>query len=159
VNGERSLGLNEAVRHLRMLILAGEHYRQTVAEAMSLGETESQTLSYLAVHGSVGQSKLARDLGLTSSATTALVDRLEAQGVAERIRVPGDRRRATITLTEHGSALVDESHAWLDASLELVDPANLKVVSESLAVIANDLLTRTSGTKVVVDDEEDEEDA
>jgi len=134
-----------------MLILAGEHYRQAMAEALGLGTTECQTLSYLEVHGSSGQSALARDLGLTSSALTALVDRLERRGVAERIQHPHDRRRTTIRVTERGAALVVESHAWLDATLDQIDPADLELVSAALAVIANDLFTRKSGQDVDVD--------
>jgi DNA-binding MarR family transcriptional regulator len=137
--------MDQAVLNLRMLILAGEHYRQVVAEAIGLGTTESQTLSYLAVHGSSGQSELARDLGLTSSALTALVDRLERQGVAERVRHPRDRRRAIVQLTERGTAMVSESHRWLTATLERLDPDDLDLVSAALVVIAKDLSTRTSG--------------
>jgi DNA-binding MarR family transcriptional regulator len=128
-----------------MLILAGERYRQVLAEAIGLGTTESQALSYLEVHGSSGQSALARDLGLTSSALTALVDRLERQGVAERVRHPQDRRRTTIRVTEQGAALVTESHDWLSATLERIEPAHLELVSESLAIIASDLFARKSG--------------
>jgi DNA-binding MarR family transcriptional regulator len=134
--------MDQAVLNLRRLILAGEHYRQAVADAIGLGTTESQALSYLAVHGSSGQSELARDLGLTSSALTA---RLERQGVAERVRHPRDRRRTIVTLTDRGRAMVAESHRWLTATLERVDPDDLDLVSRSLAVIAEDLFTRTSG--------------
>ena len=137
--------MDEAVLNLRRIILAGEHYRQVVAEAIGLGTTESQALSYLAVHGSSGQSELARDLGLTSSALTALVDRLERQGVAERLRHPRDRRRTIVTLTDRGNAMVAESRRWLTATLERIDPDDLEKVSSSLAVIAEDLSTRTSG--------------
>jgi DNA-binding MarR family transcriptional regulator len=135
----------EAVLNLRSLILAGEHYRQVMAEAIGLGTTESQALSYLAVHGESGQSVLARDLGLTSSASTALVDRLEKQGVAERVRHPRDRRRTIVRLTVRGSAMVSESHRWLAATLERIGSTDLERVSASLAVIAKDLSTRTSG--------------
>jgi DNA-binding MarR family transcriptional regulator len=140
--------MDQAVLNLRRIILAGEHYRQVVAEAIGLGTTESQALSYLAVHGSSGQSELARDLGLTSSALTALVDRLERQGVAERVRHPRDRRRTIVSLTDRGTAMVGESHRWLTATLERIDPADLDMVSASLAVIASDLSTRTSGDEV-----------
>ena len=136
--------MNEAVRNFRSLILAGEHYRQAVSEAIGLGTTESQALSYLAVHGESGQSVLARDLGLTSSASTALVDRLERQGVAERVKHPKDRRRLIIRLTSRGQAVVDESHRWLAATLEQVDRAELGQVSATLALLAGDLQTRTS---------------
>jgi DNA-binding MarR family transcriptional regulator len=136
--------MSEAVRNLRSLILAGEHYRQVVAEAIGLGTTEAQALSFLAVHGDSGQSVLARGLGLTSSAATALVDRLERQGVAERVRHPVDRRRLIVRLTERGTAVVRESYAWLAAALEKIAPADLELVSASLAIIAGDLRTRTS---------------
>lgn len=135
---------DQAVRSLRMLILAGERYRQVLAEAIGLGTTESQALSYLEVHGESGQSELARDLGLTSSALTALVDRLERSGVAERFPHPQDRRRSMIRVTEHGATLVVESHDWLDATLERIDPADLELVSTALALIAEDLFARKS---------------
>ena len=137
--------MDAAVLNLRRMILAGEHYRQVVAEAIGLGTTESQALSYLAVHGSSGQSELARDLGLTSSALTALVDRLERQGVAERIRHPRDRRRTIVSVTERGATMVAESHSWLTATLERIEPAELEKFSHQLAVIAGDLANRTSG--------------
>lgn len=140
--------MDRAVHNLRSVILAGEHYRQVVAGAIGLGTTESQTLSYLAVHGSSGQSELARDLGLTSSAMTALVDRLERQGVAERVRHPHDRRRSIIQVTDRGAVMIAESHRWLLATLERIDPADLEKVSASLALIADELSTRTSGDHV-----------
>lgn len=137
--------MDQAVLNLRRLILAGEHYRQVVAEAIGLGTTESQTLSYLAVHGSSGQSELARDLGLTSSALTALVDRLERQGVAQRVAHPHDRRRTIVSLTDRGVAVISESHRWLTATLERIAPDELAQVSRAMVVIADDLSTRTSG--------------
>lgn len=135
--------------NLRRLILAGERYRQIMAEAVGLGTTESQALSYLAVHGSSGQSDMARSLGLTSSALTALVDRLERQGVAERVRHPKDRRRMIVQVTERGEAMTTASQRWLTATLERIDPAELDLVSASLAVIATDLATRTAGDELV----------
>ncbi|SEQ59179.1 MarR family winged helix-turn-helix transcriptional regulator [Microlunatus flavus] len=136
--------MTDAVRNLRQMILAGEHYRQVMANAIGLGTTESQALSYLAVHGESGQTTLARDLDLTSSASTALVDRLERQGVAARVRHPKDRRRTIVRLTERGLVMIGESHRWLQATLEQLDPDTLEVVSRALATIAGDLRTRTS---------------
>lgn len=134
----------EAVRNLRQMILAGEHYRQVFANAIGLGTTESQALSYLAVHGDSGQTTLARDLGLTSSASTALVDRLERQGVAERVRHPRDRRRTIVHLTERGLMMVAESQRWLAETMAQVDEDELERVSASLAFIAETLQKRTA---------------
>ena len=41
--------------------------------------------------------------------------------------------------------MVSESHRWLAATLERVDADQLELVSASLALIAEDLSTRTSG--------------
>lgn len=136
--------LAAAVRSLRALIMAGERYRLTVAGLLGLGTTETQALSYLAVHGARGQSELARDLSLTSSAATALVDRLERHGAAERVRHPTDRRRTIIRLTTHGEQLVADGQAPLLASLERVDPAALPHVADWLDVIAGALHARTT---------------
>ena len=128
-----------AARSLRALIMAGERYRLAVAAALGLGATESQALSYLAVHGGRGQSELARDLSLTSSAATALVDRLERHGAAERVRHPTDRRRTVIRLTDRGEQLVADGQELLLASLRRVDPVDLPRVADWLGLIAGDL--------------------
>ena len=92
-------GREEAIRSLRSLILAGERYRQVMSNDVGLGVTETQAVSYLTVHGDQGQSDLAAGLGLSSGASTALVDRLERQGIAERSPHSNDRRRTLVRLT------------------------------------------------------------
>ena len=91
------------------------------------------------------QSELARELSLTSSAATALVDRLERHGVAERVRHPSDRRRTIIRLTSRGELLADRVHQPLYASLGRVDAADLPTVSRWMGVIADGLLGVRAG--------------
>jgi len=107
--------------------------------AIGLRTTESQALSFLALHGERGQSELARDLQLTSSASTALVDRLERQGVAERTRHPRDRRRTIVRLTERGRQIADESQRCLAHALQLLGPDQLVDFAGGLATVADDL--------------------
>lgn len=131
--------LDDAVRNLRRLILAAEHYRQSVSQAVGLGTTESQALSTLALHGERGQSELARALQLTSSASTALVDRLERQGVAERSPHPRDRRRTIVRLTERGRRIATESQRCLAHSLQLLPAELLADFTSGLRLVADDL--------------------
>ena len=128
--------LDDAVRNLRALILAGENYRQATAQMSGLGVTETQALSYLAIYGERGQNDLGADLGLSSGAATALVDRLERQGVAQRDAHPHDRRRVVVRLTEKGHMLVARSHSWLAASFGSIPPENLPTLSSALRQIA-----------------------
>jgi len=132
-------GLDDAVRGLRAVILAGENYRQVIAQVTGLGVTETQALSYLAVHGDRGQNALGCDLGLTSSASTALVDRLERQGVAERYPHPSDRRRVLVRLTDQGEAVIARSRSWLAGSFQSFSAEELPQLAAALQRIAADL--------------------
>lgn len=130
----------ESTRSLRALILAGERYRQAIAEESGLGVTETQAISSLTVHGDRGQHELAADLGLSSGASTALVDRLERQGIAERYPHPTDRRRTYVRLTEQGHAIVHRSGTWLASALQgVVPPAEMSRLSLILGTIADQL--------------------
>lgn len=141
IAGGASEALDEAVRSLRAVILAGENYRQVIAQTTGLGVTETQAISYLAIHGDRGQNDLGADLGITSGASTALVDRLERQGVAERFAHPHDRRRVVVRLTDAGRQVVAQSHDWLAASFTSFPPEDLPALSTALHQVAADLRT------------------
>jgi DNA-binding MarR family transcriptional regulator len=132
----------EAIRNLRALILAGERYRQALSEHVGLGVT--QAVSYLTVHGDRGQNELATDLGLSSGASTALVDRLERQGIAERYPHPSDRRRTLVRLTARGDAVVREGREWLLAGFLDVAPSELDALARHLQSIAERLSERSA---------------
>ncbi len=112
---------------------------------VGLGTTESQAVSSLALHGDRGQTELAKDLRLTSSASTALVDRLERQGVAERTRHPRDRRRTIVRLTDRGRHIAEESQSCLARALQELGGEELASFASGLAVVADHLDTVASG--------------
>jgi DNA-binding MarR family transcriptional regulator len=134
----------EAILSLRALILAGERYRQVISDHVGVGITETQAVSYLAVHGDRGQNELAAGLGLSSGASTALVDRLERQGIAERYPHPSDRRRTLVRLTSRGDGIIQESGEWLQAALQDVTPSDLEFVTKSLHSIAERLFEKSA---------------
>jgi DNA-binding MarR family transcriptional regulator len=126
------------------LILAGERYRQLLSEHVGLGVTETQAVSYLILHGDRGQNELATGLGLSSGAATALVDRLERQGVAERYPHPSDRRRTLVRLTARGHQVAQEGHRSLLAGLRDVPTADLDTLAVQLRLIADRLSERSA---------------
>jgi DNA-binding MarR family transcriptional regulator len=141
---QQSDATEEAVRSLRALILAGERYRQAISDHVGLGTTETQAVSYLTGHGDRGQNELAADLGLSSGASTALVDRLERQGIAERYPHPSDRRRTLVRLTPRGDDIIRESREWLLASFRDVEPDQLGAVAVTLRSIAAGLFEKSA---------------
>ncbi|GAA1879540.1 hypothetical protein GCM10009814_07020 [Lapillicoccus jejuensis] len=135
--------LDEAVVAVRELILAGEHYRLATALHMGITVNEAQAVSYLFARGPMGQGELAAAMSFTTSSTTALVDRLEKRGIAERRADPTDRRRATIALSETGTQELTEVRSWMSNAFTGLDDTELGEAGELLRRLAANLRSFT----------------
>ena len=76
-------------------------YDDAVGRALGLGPADLRCLDWLA-DGPKTAGMLATATGLRPAATTALIDRLEAKGLVERVRDEHDRRRVLVRMTEEG---------------------------------------------------------
>jgi DNA-binding MarR family transcriptional regulator len=81
----------------RDLARAMDRFDEAAAAALGLGRSDLRALNLLE-HGPLGASELARRLGLTRPAVTALTDRLADAGYVARVAVPGDRRATAVEL-------------------------------------------------------------
>lgn len=135
--------LDEAVVAVRELILAGEHYRLATALHMGITVNEAQAVSYLFARGPMGQGELAAAMSFTTSSTTALVDRLEKRGIAERRADPTDRRRATIALSDVGTTELTEVRSWMAQAFVGFDDRELGEAGQLLRTLAANLRSFT----------------
>jgi DNA-binding MarR family transcriptional regulator len=95
-------------------------YDDAVGRALGLGPADLRCLDWL-VDGPKTAGHLATATGLRPAATTALVDRLQARGLVERIPDEHDRRRVLVRMTDEGmrstytmyAPLVDEGQSLL----------------------------------------------
>ena len=79
-------------------------------------------LEQLHCRGPLMMRALADDLGFTPRNMTALVDALEAEGLAVRVAHPTDRRATLVQLTAHGMTAAEEALAPRMATIgELFD--------------------------------------
>ncbi len=125
----------------RVIDLAGT-MPAVVARRAELSTSELQAMRHLA-YGSLGPADLARHLGVTSAASSGIVDRLVARGHAERKPHPDDRRRTEVLISESGRrALVTElapmfaALARIDAGLSDADRAVVdRFLADVLAAI------------------------
>ena len=77
-------------------------FDDAVGRALGLGPTDLRCLDWLA-DGPKTAGVLATATGLRPAATTALLDRLEAKGLVERVRDESDRRRVLVRMTDEGA--------------------------------------------------------
>jgi DNA-binding MarR family transcriptional regulator len=81
----------------RELARAMDRFDEAAGAALALGRSDLRALNLLE-HGPLRASALARELGLTRPAVTALIDRLVGAGFAQRVAVAGDRRATGVEL-------------------------------------------------------------
>ncbi|MFI7273768.1 MarR family winged helix-turn-helix transcriptional regulator [Streptomyces sp. NPDC049879] len=74
-------------------------FHMAAADAVGVGATDYQAWNVLALDGPLTSGELAQRLGLSTGATTRLVDRLTASGAARRVPDPADRRRVLVEST------------------------------------------------------------
>jgi DNA-binding MarR family transcriptional regulator len=104
------------------------------AEREHLHTTDAQALSHLAMHGGrLTVGALARELDLSTGATTRLVDRLAAVGHVTRIPDPDDRRRRHVAMSETAAAAAGGFFGDLAARIDTVlaghDEDELRVIA------------------------------
>lgn len=85
-------------------------------------------------------SELSRMLMVSNGNVTGIVDRLVAEGLAERADLAGDRRATLVRLTEAGTAqfaaMAAEHARWVDALMAGLDDAEVERTAAALARLA-----------------------
>ncbi|MFG3440821.1 MarR family winged helix-turn-helix transcriptional regulator [Nonomuraea sp. NPDC047897] len=77
----------------------------TTAEAAGLNATDYYALNLLDLAGPLTSGELAARTGLTTGATTRLIDRLEKGGHVRRVPDPADRRKVIVEATGQPESL------------------------------------------------------
>jgi DNA-binding MarR family transcriptional regulator len=111
----------------RVILAAREYgismvlFRNVVGDRLGVNVTDMECLGLLFHKGLATPSELARYTGLSSGATTAMLDRLERGGLIERRPNPDDRRGTLIVLLQSGVEKVAPWFAFVrQAQNELV---------------------------------------
>ena len=72
-----------------------------IARRIGLSESELHSLRHL-LAGPLGPNDLARTLGVTSAASSGIVDRLQSRGHVSRQPHPTDKRRTMVVISDSG---------------------------------------------------------
>ena len=113
-------------------------FRNAMDEWAGLNTTDMECLRLLFLKGIATPTELARHTGLTSGATTAMLDRLEKAGFIERRPNPDDRRGTLIAPAKSASEKVA---LWFESARKAQD-ALISSYSESELEIIADVFER-----------------
>jgi DNA-binding MarR family transcriptional regulator len=82
-------------------------FSQAVADRLGVHSTDIETMDLLHIYGPITAGQLGEHAGLTSGATTRLIDRLERAGFVKRRHDENDRRRVIIEPSwDHAGAVM-----------------------------------------------------
>ena len=109
-------------------------FRNAMREGHGLSTTEMECLRLLFLKGVGTPSELARYTGLTSGATTAMLDRLEKAGLIERRPNPDDRRGTLIIPVKSGAEKVA---SWFESARKAQDELLSSYSEEELEIISD----------------------
>ncbi|GAA2137021.1 MarR family winged helix-turn-helix transcriptional regulator [Glycomyces algeriensis] len=116
--------------YLNAIVLHG----LATAQAVGLGPTDLYAVGTLAFNGRMTSGELAAKTGLTTGATTRLIDRLEEHGLVRRVTDPADRRRVLVEAVEDNDIELDAALAPAREQLGAVfadcSPAEIAVLTE-----------------------------
>lgn len=94
------------------------------ADAAKLSRTEFRMIREILIEREKGKdiisSELARRLGITRSAVSQVVTKLEERNIVMRTAALNDKKSAYVRLTEHSLAVFDEQCAQANAIMESV---------------------------------------
>ena len=113
-------------------------FRNAMSEWAGLNVTAMECLRYLFNKGIATPTELATHTGLTSGATTAMLDRLEKAGLIERRPNPDDRR-GTLIVPAKSSA--EKAALWFESARNAQDEL-ISSYSESELEIISDVFER-----------------
>jgi DNA-binding MarR family transcriptional regulator len=148
--GRRRLA-ETVMKELRALSTVQDRLDQYAMHRFGINRTDLRALDLIGQAGVISPTALAIALGMSTGATSAVLDRLEAAGYASREPDPGHRRRTLVRQTPRAEELGEEIFAPVIAGTirqaAAYPDAALASIAEFLAAhraLLNDYLTTVS---------------
>jgi DNA-binding MarR family transcriptional regulator len=113
-------------------------FHRAVGQILGVNVTDMKTLDIMTQQGSATPSQLTSHTGLSSGATTAMIDRLERAGLVQRRPHPKDRRGTILVLTHEAKRKLPSLFTSLGSAMETL----VSSYSEKELVVLNDFFTK-----------------
>lgn len=130
----RQAKIDSLMREVRLMSSFDSLFSQAVAERVGMHQTDIETMDLLNTLGPMTAGELSARTGLTSGATTRLIDRLERAGLVRRCPDKADRRCVIIEPahenTEKLAALFQPLAYGMEELLSTFDERELELITE-----------------------------
>src|ERR1700677_1946500 len=90
----------QTTAEVRQQQIAYDRFHDAVAAYFGINRTDLRCLDILDLSGQQTAGELAAQMGMSTGAVTAMLDRLEKTGYVRRLRDPADRRRVLVEPAE-----------------------------------------------------------
>jgi DNA-binding MarR family transcriptional regulator len=90
----------QTTAEVRQQQIAYDRFHDAVAAYLGINRTDLRCLDILDLAGRQTAGELASQMGMSTGAVTAMIDRLERAGYVRRLRDPADRRRVLVEPAE-----------------------------------------------------------
>jgi DNA-binding MarR family transcriptional regulator len=107
----------QVIRGAREYSIGMVSFHQEVGRILGLNVTDMKCLDVMTMQGSATPSQLAEQTGLSSGATTAMIDRLERARLVVRRPHPTDRRGTVLVLTQEATEKLPSLFESLGAAM------------------------------------------
>lgn len=128
--------LEKAIEQLMRLSMH-DFWRYVKSQGLSM--PQMMALRRIHYRGDCNISSISDELGITSAASSQLLDRLVQQGLVIRSEHPQDRRNKQLVLSEKGERVLREGlrarQRWLQTLIERLNDEERQKVSEALHIL------------------------
>src|SRR5215467_1661706 len=108
----------QVIRGAREFSIGTVLFHQAIGQILGVNVTNMKCLDMMTQQGPAMPSQLAAHTGLSSGATTAMIDRLEKAGLVERRSHPKDRSGTILVLTEEAMRKLPSLFSSLGTAME-----------------------------------------
>ena len=129
----------QVIRTLKQVMISMKKNIQSQYKAMNITGPQGMVVGTLAHCGEMKISDISAKLNLSNSTVSGILDRLEKQGIVERIRDKEDRRVVNVRVTPEFKKIADRHLKDAEKNIELkmmeATPEELDKVLEGLNIL------------------------
>jgi DNA-binding MarR family transcriptional regulator len=115
------------------------HHFMALAKENGMSMSQIMTLFRIQHKGARGVSDIGDELGITSAASSQMLERLVQQGLITRSEDPQDRRMKQIVLTDKGNekicASIKARQEWMENLIATLSPAEQEQVLQTFQIL------------------------